>query len=337
MLLVAGMFLGLAPAAQAQVTTYTDETAYLAELARLGYSTVKEGFENDATWGGVRIPNTAASVTRRRISWTSNHPDAVTAPSHITTGSGPARTGRWGFYASPHGDPDAIGSEQICGGTPPPAACLKHDGFMGTRAAGADTLYGVGGWVNGTSGGDIILILDGDEANPVDFGALGVVTAIHKFFGVIDTGGFTQFEYRETEGKIGDEKFIFADDFTFGTGLMSGNTPPVAVDDGYATNEGTELPIAAPGVLGNDTDADGDPLTAILNIDPSNGTLTLNSDGSFTYTPSTNFTGPDTFTYHANDGTDDSNIATVTITVNPRKDPPVANNALPAINSLLLD
>ena len=115
------------------------------------------------------------------------------------------------------------------------------------------------------------------------------------------------------------------------------NTPPVANDNAYATNAGIELTIAAPGVLGNDTDADGDPLTAILNVAPFNGTLTLNPNGSFTYTPDANFIGLDTFTYHANDGADDSNIATVTITVNPPKDPPVANNALPAVNSLLLD
>jgi VCBS repeat-containing protein len=243
----------------------------------------------------------------------------------------------WGFYSLPHGNPDASGSVAECDVDAPPPTCLKHDGFMGTRAPGADTIYGVGGWVSGTAGGDIILILNGDEANPVDFGDLGVITVFHKFFGVIDTGGFTQFEYRETEGKIGDQKFIAADDFTFGTGLSSGNTPPVAVDNAYATNAETELSIAAPGVLGNDTDADGDPLTAIPNVDPPNGILNLSADGSFTYTPNANFTGLDTFTYHANDGTADSNIATVTITVSPRKDPPVANDALPAINLLLLD
>jgi hypothetical protein len=98
---------------------------------------------------------------------------------------------------------------------------------------------------------------------------------------------------------------------------IDANSPPVANNNAYATDAETPLSIAALGVLENDTDADGDPLTAILNIDPSNGALTLISDGSFTYTPNTNFTGPDTFTYHANDGVDDSNIATVTITVNP--------------------
>ena len=69
------------------------------------------------------------------------------------------------------------------------------------------------------------------------------------------------------------------------------------------------------GVLSNDSDDDGDEITAVLDNDVLSGTLTLNTDGSFTYTPDTNFVGTDSFTYHANDGTDDSNIVTVTITV----------------------
>ena len=60
---------------------------------------------------------------------------------------------------------------------------------------------------------------------------------------------------------------------------------------------------SAPGVLGNDTDADGDPLTAVLNTTVGHGTLTLNANGSFLYTPTNGYSGPDSFTYHANDGT----------------------------------
>jgi VCBS repeat-containing protein len=70
-------------------------------------------------------------------------------------------------------------------------------------------------------------------------------------------------------------------------------------------------------VLGNDTDADGDSLTAAGATQPANGAVTLNSDGSFTYTPDTGFSGTDTFTYQANDGTVDAAAATVTITVDP--------------------
>jgi VCBS repeat-containing protein len=80
-------------------------------------------------------------------------------------------------------------------------------------------------------------------------------------------------------------------------------------------------------VLGNDTDPDGDPLTAALESGPSHGTVTLNADGSFDYTPDADFNGTDTFTYKANDGTADSNIATVTITVTPVNDAPTVTVA----------
>lgn len=103
------------------------------------------------------------------------------------------------------------------------------------------------------------------------------------------------------------------------------NDAPVAVNDSYTTNEDTPLTIIATGVLGNDTDTENDPLTAVLDTTTSNGSLTLNSDGSFTYTPDPDFNGSDSFTYHANDGTDNSNIATVTITVDPVNDAPVAD------------
>jgi VCBS repeat-containing protein len=97
------------------------------------------------------------------------------------------------------------------------------------------------------------------------------------------------------------------------------NEAPVAVDDAYATDEDTVLTVAAPGVLANDTDINPDSfLTAILVSGPANGTLTLNADGSFTYTPNANFNGTDTFTYTVSDGGLESvTPATVTITVNP--------------------
>ena len=99
------------------------------------------------------------------------------------------------------------------------------------------------------------------------------------------------------------------------------NDAPVAVDDGYNVDEDATLNVAADGVLGNDGDADGDALTAALVSGPANGTLSLNADGSFSYTPDADFNGTDSFTYRANDGTVDGNLATVTITVDPANDP----------------
>jgi hypothetical protein len=103
--------------------------------------------------------------------------------------------------------------------------------------------------------------------------------------------------------------------------------PPVAADDAYAVAEDNALVVGAPGVLGNDSDPEGDPITAVLVSGPSNGGLVLNADGSFTYTPNANFHGSDSFTYQANDGLVGSNVATVSITVTPVNDAPVAADA----------
>ncbi|MCI0557940.1 MAG: Ig-like domain-containing protein [Nitrososphaera sp.] len=109
-------------------------------------------------------------------------------------------------------------------------------------------------------------------------------------------------------------------------GVTAIDTTPVAEDDQYSTDEDTPLNVPAPGVLGNDSDVDGDALAALLVSGPSSGELVLNTDGSFTYTPDDDISGVDSFTYKANDGITDSNIATVSITVNPVNDPPVAGD-----------
>ncbi|HXG10152.1 MAG TPA: cadherin-like domain-containing protein [Gemmataceae bacterium] len=103
------------------------------------------------------------------------------------------------------------------------------------------------------------------------------------------------------------------------------NHPPVAVSDSYTVDEDTPLQVNAPGVLGNDSDPDDDPLTAALVSGPSHGALTFNSDGSFTYTPNENWNGQDSFTYQAGDGRGGTATASVTITVNPVNDAPIAN------------
>lgn len=103
------------------------------------------------------------------------------------------------------------------------------------------------------------------------------------------------------------------------------NEPPVAVDDEYTVAEDTVLTVdAAEGVLANDTDEDGDVLTAVLVDAPTRGSLDFQADGSFVYTPDENFNGTDTFTYLVTDGSLESDVATVTITVTPVNDAPVA-------------
>ena len=96
------------------------------------------------------------------------------------------------------------------------------------------------------------------------------------------------------------------------------DTAPTAVDDAYEMTADQTLDVAAAGVLANDSDADGQPITVGTprpSSGPSYGSLTLNADGSFKYTPTGGFTGTDTFQYVANDGSLDSSAATVTIVV----------------------
>ncbi|HWT02954.1 MAG TPA: Ig-like domain-containing protein [Pyrinomonadaceae bacterium] len=125
-----------------------------------------------------------------------------------------------------------------------------------------------------------------------------------------DFFGSDSFTYTVTDG---NGNFATA---TVTVNVTNVNDAPVANDDSYSMNQDTTLNVPAPGVLGNDTDADpGDTLNSTVVTFPANGTLAPNADGSFMYTPNPGFTGVDTFTYKADDGTTDSNFATVTITV----------------------
>src|SRR5207247_6027401 len=99
---------------------------------------------------------------------------------------------------------------------------------------------------------------------------------------------------------------------------------PVDINENYSLNHDTTLTLGAPGVLANDTDADGDGFSAVLVGLPSHGGVILNSNGSFTYSPAPGYNGPDSFTYKANDGLADSGVATVAITGHAGNNAPAA-------------
>ena len=113
------------------------------------------------------------------------------------------------------------------------------------------------------------------------------------------------------------------DDATVTIIITGVNDAPVAANDAYVVDEDQALNIAALGVLGNDTDVEGDALTVALLSGPSSGTLGLNADGSFSYTPNADFNGTDSFTYLANDG--DGSIPTSP----PSRSPSTAVNDAP--------
>jgi hypothetical protein len=127
------------------------------------------------------------------------------------------------------------------------------------------------------------------------------------------TGGPVTFEYRVTDGEATSNVATVSIN-------VRHNSPPVAQDDFYAFN-GNPVVVDPPGVLGNDSDADGDPITALLVSGPSNGTLSFGGNGGFVYVPNNNntdntkslFGTQDQFTYRVTDGHSLSGIATVTI------------------------
>ena len=168
----------------------------------------------------------------------------------------------------------------------------------------------------------------------VDGDTLNAILVNGPAHGSLTLNADGSFSYTPTAGYFGSDSFTYrAHDGTASSNLATVsltinfvNTPPVAANDSYSTNEDTPLVVSAPGILGNDTDVDPQTLTAALVSGPSNGSLSLNANGSFTYTPNANFNGVDSFTYRANDGTANSNLATVQITVNPVNDAPVASN-----------
>ncbi|MEM8828045.1 MAG: Ig-like domain-containing protein [Cyanobacteria bacterium P01_G01_bin.19] len=139
--------------------------------------------------------------------------------------------------------------------------------------------------------------------------------------GSLDLNPEGSFIYTPNSGFSGEDTFVYRAEDLQGnsdTAVVRINisSPPVAQSDRYQTEENQILNITvADGVLANDSDANGDNLSVSLLDDVSNGTLNLNANGSFSYTPSDNFTGEDSFTYEVNDGNNGTDTATVTIEI----------------------
>ena len=150
--------------------------------------------------------------------------------------------------------------------------------------------------------------------------------------GILTLNSDGSFVYTPTPGYYGPDSFNYS--VSDGLALSAPvavslivthlNHPPTGTPDNYSGTEDLPLDIAAAGVLSNDTDIDGDSLTVRVHLPPARGTLTLNPDGSFSYSPAPNDFGPVTFTYLINDGFIDSAPITVTLNIAAVNDPPVA-------------
>ena len=164
--------------------------------------------------------------------------------------------------------------------------------------------------VGGPGGNQRFFQLDGDGK---DWGAIApIVTGIAS-------GGTTaiRMHHAYVYGNVTDEFMYFRIDANVGSDA------PFAGDDNYTRTQGSGLTVPAPGVLANDGDPNGLPLTATPVSPAAHGDVTLNADGSFTYSPADPAsTQSDSFQYKATNGSRDSNVAKVTITVDNTPPPP---------------
>ncbi len=163
---------------------------------------------------------------------------------------------------------------------------------------------------------------DGDPISPT---LVGDVAHGSLVFGT--DGGFA---YDPDPGYTGDDSFTYTVDDGIATSNLATvtitvrNGDPVAGDDAYSVHHGDVLTVAGPGVLTDDSDPDGDPISPTLVGDVAHGSLVFGTDGGFAYDPDPGYTGDDSFTYTVDDGIATSNLATVTITV--RNGDPVAGD-----------
>ncbi|MFN7977269.1 MAG: Ig-like domain-containing protein [Vicinamibacterales bacterium] len=163
-------------------------------------------------------------------------------------------------------------------------------------------------------------VLANDSANGgASLTAVLQTTVSHGALTLNANGSFT---YVPTTGYNGPDSFTYLASNSVGAGntvtvsVTVGVAAPTSLADSYSTAFNTALNVTAPGVLGNDNTNGGGAMTAAVVTSVTNGSLTLNANGSFTYTPSAGYAGPDSFTYRATNGSGAGNVATVSITVN---------------------
>jgi hypothetical protein len=168
-----------------------------------------------------------------------------------------------------------------------------------------------------------VLANDSDvEGDPLSLGSLDASSIAN---GALTGNGGGSFTYVPKANFNGSETFSYvvadgnggSDSGSVTITVVAQPDAPSTAVDAYSTLQDAVLVEPAPGVLANDADEDGDPLTVQTTpvTGPSSGTLTLSADGSFTYTPNGGFAGTDTFTYRVEDGTGSTADGVVTITV----------------------
>ncbi len=280
-------------------------------LYALGLFTNVTGVETDyvakydgSAWYGLSgganaVLNAAAAASNRDLYvggalTTVGAVDASEDPDHITPGHSSSRIGQYINTAPVAVDDEYAANEDT------PLVVLEAQGLLDNDTdPNADLLTAE--LVDLPVNGEVQLELDGSF----------VYTPTQDF------NGEDVFTYWVSDGGFTDTGVVTVT-------VAPVNDAPVAVVDAVLVESGQSITVPAPGVLANDIDVDGDSLTAVLDSSPLHGALTLNSDGSFMYTPTVPYVGSDSFTYHANDGVLNSEVVTVNITIHEVNEPPYA-------------
>jgi VCBS repeat-containing protein len=297
-----------------------------------------------------RVFDALSPVDWATIGWTSATPAGTTLAIAVRTGNTPAPDATWSVFtpiAAPGTFPAAIAHARYVQyranmtSTDPATTPVLSDIVIttdhppvavndaATTAVNTPLLFPA-------SGAGSLKVNDTDSDTPAaQLTVIAATTPAHGTVAVSTSGAVT---YSPAADYAGPDSFVY----TLTDGLLnasatvtitvqsSSNHAPTAADDGssaapaYSVNEDGILSVPGSGrVTANDNDADGDALTTVLNSGPTHGSLTLNADGSFTYTPFANTFGPDSFTYRVRDTSGAlSNLATVYINVAAVNDAP---------------
>jgi CSLREA domain-containing protein len=168
----------------------------------------------------------------------------------------------------------------------------------------------------------LVMTTSGVLSNDWSLSALTATLNTFPANGILSFDVNGSFQYTPATNFSGVDSCVYvaSDGITTDTAVVSitvlaVNDAPIAAADSYIALAGTTFTAPAPGVLGNDSDIEGNSLIAVLDTPTMSGLLILNSDGSFVYTPNGGTIGMDSFTYHANDGHATSDQATAEVMV----------------------
>ncbi len=285
------------------------ENAFIHKVTELGFNLFREGFETTA-WDVVRSPNSAPDVVSKGITWT-------TSANSITTGIPKGIGNSWAGFKPSHGLATLTSSS--CDTKTPPAGCFKHDGLSGSGTG----LFAVGGYIQttGANPANISIIVNGISHS---FGKK--ILDRPQFYGVIETTGFTTFQFLEQDGKAGHEIPVFIDNLVIGTSktVAANNIPELTPLKSSVAKVNRTLRIA---VTATDLDID-DSFKFSSSSLPAGATFEDNLDGTatFTWRPDYSQVGsyPISFTVTDNGFPAGSDTVVSTIKVN---HPPVINSA----------